>query len=407
MTILQIILLIIIVEFIVNKSVGYLNLKHELKPINTILSDKFSYSKRKRSHYYHLVNYRVSAYSSMVALIVVAAMFLFAGFGSTDYAVRQCFENAIVVGLVFMVIILLGGTILELPWNIYDVFYIESRFGFNKQSFSSFILDKIKGGMLALVFGGAIFGVVSWIYYSFPSDFWWMAWVVITAFSLFLTMFYSSLIVPMFNKQTPLEDGELRNKIEMLAQKVGFRLQNIFVIDGSKRSTKANAYFTGLGAKKRIVLYDTLIKQLSVDEVVAVLAHEVGHYKKKHVVWNLLLSIFQTGLVLFVFHLVLSFEVIYTSLGAVTPSFHLGLLVFSFLFSPVSSILGVFTNYLSRQFEYQADAFASDLGFVKELQFALIELSDLNLSNINPHPLFVFLNYSHPPINDRLRLLQS
>lgn len=406
MILLYIILSIILIEYTVGELVGYVNLKHELNPIHTILSEKFSSSKRKRSYYYHLVNFRVGAYSGLVSVIVVVAMLLFSGFGAIDDYARMYFQNEIIVGLVFMGIIAFGAAVLGLPWSIYDVFYVESRFGFNRQSFSSFVFDKLKGAILAIVLGGGIFALVSWIYYNFPSDFWWFAWIFITVFSLFMTMFYSNLIVPLFNKQVPLEDGVLRCKIEKLAEKVGFKIQNVFVIDGSKRSTKANAYFTGLGNKKRIVLYDTLIKELSVDEVIAVLAHEMGHYKKHHIIWNLLIGILQTGLILYVFNWVLSVSEIYTVIGAVKPSFHMGLLVFSFLFTPVSVVLNVFANYLSRRFEYQADAFAYDLGYGKELQFALIELSDLNLANINPHPIFVFLNYGHPPVNNRLIRLQ-
>lgn len=407
MILLYIIISIIVIEFVVNEVLNQFNLKHELKPINTILSCRFSFSKRKRAHLYHLVNSRLGIYSGFVSLIVVVSMLYFLGFATIDYWVRHYTTNEIFVGLLFLGVITSAGAIIGLPWSIFQVFYIENRFGFNRQTISSFLSDKLKGALLSLVIGGALYVLISWIYYNFTSSFWWMAWVVITAFSLFMTMFYSTLIVPLFNKQLPLEVGELRQAIEDIAAKAGFSLHNIFVIDGSKRSSKANAYFAGLGHKKRIVLYDTLINQLSIDEIVAVLAHEVGHYKKRHVYLNLIFGIVQTGFILAMFDYVLSFNDIYIAIGAVKPSLHMGLLVFSFLFTPVSSLLNIVTNGLSRQTEYQADKYAFDLGYGAALQSALIKLTDMNLSNINPHPVYVFINYSHPPVNDRLNNLQA
>jgi STE24 endopeptidase len=237
--------------------------------------------------------------------------------------------------------------------------------------------------------------------------FWIYAWAVVSGFSVFMALFYSDLIVPLFNKQKPLEEGELRDAIEAFSKRVGFKLKNIYVIDGSKRSTKANAYFTGLGAKKRIVLYDTLIEDLETEELVAVLAHEIGHNKKKHVVQGLLLSLIQTGIVLFIFSLLIDNPQLSQALGVDEPNFHIGLVAFGILYSPVSFVLGIFMNMLSRKNEYQADEFAARNYKPEALASALKKLSVKNLSNLTPHKTYVFFHYSHPTLLQRLAFLKQ
>jgi STE24 endopeptidase len=222
-----------------------------------------------------------------------------------------------------------------------------------------------------------------------------------------MVLFYSNLIVPLFNKQTPLQEGNLRDAIQQFAGKVGFKLDNIFVIDGSKRSTKANAYFTGFGAKKRIVLYDTLINEMQTDEIVAVLAHEIGHYKKKHVLQGLVISLLQTGALLFVFSLFVGNPFLSMALGVENPNFHIGLVAFGILYTPFSFVLGIFMNLLSRKNEYQADAFAAQNFNPGSLASALKKLSVNNLSNLTPHPLYVFFHYSHPTLLQRLEHLNK
>ena len=238
--------------------------------------------------------------------------------------------------------------------------------------------------------------------------FWIYAWILVAAFSIFMAMFYSNLIVPLFNKQTPLEEGELRDAIQQFSEKVGFKLDNIFVIDGSKRSTKANAYFTGFGAKKRIVLYDTLIKDMETEELVAVLAHEIGHYKKKHVIQGLLISLVQTGVILYIFSLLIDSPKSKSGhLGVEEPNFHIGLVAFGILYSPVSFVLGIFMNILSRKNEYQADAFAAENYNPESLASALKKLSVKNLSNLTPHPKYVFFHYSHPTFCNGWNILKK
>jgi STE24 endopeptidase len=297
--------------------------------------------------------------------------------------------------------------LLNTPFEIYDTFVIEEKFGFNKTTVRTFILDKIKGWLLSAIIGGGLMAVIIWFYLKTTDDFWLYAWALISAFSIFMSMFYSNLIVPLFNKQTPLEEGELRDEITEFSKKAGFRLKNIYVIDGSKRSTKANAYFTGLGYKKRIVLFDTLIQDLKKNEIVAVLAHEIGHYKKKHTLTGLIISFIHTGLILFVLSLFIGSPVLSEALGTGQPSFHIGLIAFGVLYSPISTILGLGMNEMSRRHEYQADRYAGERYEPGSLIAALKRLSGKNLSNLTPHPLYVFFHYSHPTLLQRIRALMK
>jgi STE24 endopeptidase len=269
------------------------------------------------------------------------------------------------------------------------------------------LLDKLKGWLLGAIIGGGLLALIIWIYLQFPELFWIYAWILITAFSIFMTLFYSSLIVPLFNKQTPLEEGELRDAITGFTQKAGFRLKNIFVIDGSKRSTKANAYFTGIGPRKRIVLYDTLINDLGIGEIVAVLAHETGHYKKKHIWVNLVASVLQTGITLFLLSLFISSPLLSEALGVGQHSFHIGLVAFGILYSPISFLLGMLMNLYSRKAEYQADRFTKQYGYGEELIAGLKKLTQKNLSNLTPHPTYVYFHYSHPTLLQRIRAIES
>ncbi|MDA3928878.1 MAG: M48 family metallopeptidase, partial [Prolixibacteraceae bacterium] len=285
-------------------------------------------------------------------------------------------------------------------------FVIEEKFGFNKTTVKTFILDKFKGLLLSALLGGGILAIIIWIWTITGNYFWLIAWGVITFITIFITMFYSNVIVPLFNKQTPLEEGELKTAIENFSLKAGFTLKNIFVIDGSKRSTKANAYFTGIGPKKRIVLYDTLIEDLSTNEIVAVLAHEIGHYKKKHVFTSLFLGVIQTGIMLYIFGLFVSSPQLSIALGVEEPTFHIGLIAFGILYTPLSFIIGMGMNVLSRKNEYQADAFAASFGFANDLSSSLKKLSVKSLSNLTPHPLYVFFHYSHPTLLQRINKMK-
>ncbi len=300
----------------------------------------------------------------------------------------------------------LVSDILTTPFAVYNTFVIEERYGFNRTNVKTFILDKIKGLLLGVIIGGGLLALITWIYLLTGSWFWLLALGVVTLFSVFMTMFYSNLIVPLFNKQTPLEEGSLRKKIVAFAESVEFKLDNIYVMDGSKRSSKANAYFTGLGPKKRIVLFDTLIKDLNEEEIVAVLAHEVGHNKKKHVTTGLILSIVQTGITLYLFSLFVGVDSIAVALGGSEASFHLGLIAFGVLYSPISMLLGLGSGMLSRHNEYQADRYAREQYDGEKLISSLKKLSKNNLSNLTPHPVYVFFHYSHPPLLQRIKAMR-
>ena len=307
----------------------------------------------------------------------------------------------------FFGIIMMASYIINIPFSYYNTFIIEERFGFNKTTPKTFISDNIKGLLLSGIIGGILLALIMWFYQFTGSTFWVYAWVLITAFTLFINVFYARLIVPLFNKQSLLDEGKLKEQIKNYAQNVGFNLDKIFVIDGSKRSTKANAYFSGFGKEKRITLFDTLIKDLEEEEIIAVLAHEVGHYKKKHVIFNLITSILLTGLTLFILSIFISNPLLSQAIGVKTPSFHAGLVAFGLLYAPISEITGIIMNYISRKFEYQADNYAKITYKAAPLISALKKLSKNNLSNLTPHKAYVFVHYSHPPLLSRIKNLIS
>jgi STE24 endopeptidase len=309
--------------------------------------------------------------------------------------------------LLFFGTLAFAGDILTTPFALYSTFVIEERYGFNRTTPGTFILDKLKGWLLGVLIGGGLLALVTWIYLLTGAWFWLVVLGVVTLFSVFMNMFYSNLIVPLFNKQEPLEEGSLREKIEQFAEKVAFRLNNVYVMDGSKRSSKANAYFTGLGPKKRIVLFDTLIKDLEEEEIVSVLAHEVGHYKKKHTTTGLVLSFLQSALTLFLFSLFVGKDSFAIALGGTEASFHLGLIAFGVLYSPLSTLLGLGSGLFSRRHEYQADRYAREQHNGEALISSLKKLSKNTLSNLTPHPLYVFFHYSHPTILQRIRALRQ
>jgi len=260
---------------------------------------------------------------------------------------------------------------------------------------------------MMVVLGGGIIAAIIWFYEETQHLFWLYAWAIVTAFTVFMNMFYAKLIVPMFNKQTPLEEGSLRDKISDYAQTVGFNLDKIFIIDGSKRSTKANAYFSGFGSEKRVTLYDTLVNDLNEEEIVAVLAHEVGHYKKKHIIFNLIASVLLTGLTLYILSIFISNPLLSHALGVSIPSFHVGLIAFGMLYSPISEVTGFIMNHFSRKFEYQADDYAKTTYKAEPLITSLKKLSKNSLSNLTPHPAYVWVHYSHPTLLERVKNLKK
>lgn len=406
-TVFVVIIGVVLFGYLLERVLETLNLKHTLPLLPEELSGIFDPEEYKKSQLYKRDTTRFSFLTSSISIIVLLVVFFLGGFGWLDSKISQITSRYVVHVLLFFGILGLVSDILTTPFALYDTFVIEERYGFNRTKIKTFILDKLKGWILGGVIGGGILALITWIYLMTGSWFWIIALGAVTLFSVFLTMFYSNLIVPLFNKQTPLEEGSLRSKIEAFAEGAGFRMDNIYVMDGSKRSSKANAYFTGLGPRKRIVLFDTLIKDLEEEEIVAVLAHEVGHYKKKHSLKGLVISTMQMALTFYLFSIFVGVDAFAIALGGEQASFHLGLIAFGVLYSPISMLLGLGTNSYSRYNEYQADAFASSNYAADKLISSLKKLSKNNLSNLTPHPVYVFFHYSHPPLLKRIRALKD
>lgn len=401
------IITVVVLDFLWTQYLSYRNRKRMSPDIPSQLEGIYNQEEYAKQQAYQKVNSRFGLYTSLFSFIVMLIVLSLGIFGWLDELLRQYIDNEILLTLAFFGIIYVINDIISLPLDYYGTFVIEERFGFNKSTKKIFWFDQLKGLLLTVILGGIILALLVWLYDTLGEYAWLYAWGVVTIFSLFMTLFYSNIIVPLFNKQTPLESGELRDAIERFANEAGFAINNIYVMDASKRSTKANAYFTGFGAKKRIVLFDTLINDLNTKEIVAVLAHEIGHYKKKHTLQGMFISICYTGFILFLLSLFLNNQDIAVALGGQIASFHLGLIAFSVLFTPISLIIGVFSSMHSRKNEYQADAYAAGFGLGDALISGLKKLSVKSLSNLNPDPLFVFFHYSHPTLLQRMDALKK
>lgn len=406
-TLFYIIIAILILQFLVETILDYLNAKHFDDSIPSELTDVFDSEEYLKSQLYQKTNYRFGLWSSIFSLILTLSFLLFGGFEWADQLARSFSDNDIIITLIFFGIITVGSDIVSTPFSYYQTFVIEERFGFNKSTIKLFILDKLKGWLMMAILGGGVITLAMWFFQWAGPNFWLYVWGLVTSIIVFMNLFYSKLIVPLFNKQTPLEDGSLKSKIEEYATKVGFELNNIFIIDGSKRSTKANAYFSGFGREKRVTLYDTLIKDLDEEEIVAVLAHEVGHYKRKHIVFNLTASILVLGLTLFILSLFINNPDVSGAIGVSKSSFHAALIGFGILYSPISELTSLAMNILSRKFEYQADDYAKNTFAAQPLITSLKKLSKNSLSNLTPHPAYVFMHYSHPPLIRRIKNLMA
>ncbi|HHP7241353.1 MAG TPA: M48 family metallopeptidase [Cyclobacteriaceae bacterium] len=405
--ILTILLVIISVDFILDRVVVYLEVKSSKNPIPKALEGIYDEEKYQKSQEYNRIRARFDNLTSTISFLATFLILWFGAFGWLDQQLRPFAANEIVLSLLFFGVIFLVSDVLSTPFAVYSTFVIEEKFGFNKTTVKTFILDKLKGYLLTIIIGGILIGTLLLLIYTMGSDFWVYFWIVAASFIIFMNAFYTTWIVPLFNKLKPIEDGELKSSIFKYAEKVRFPLKNIFVIDGSKRSSKANAFFSGLGKNKKVVLYDTLIKNHSVDELTAVFAHEVGHYKRKHIVWSLILSVLQVGFMLYLLSLMVFNPQVSYAMGGSVSVMHLNIIAFGILFSPVSEVTGILTNMFSRKNEYEADEYAVK-SFKKEpLQEALKKLSANHLSNLTPHPLNVFLNYSHPTLLQRVLAMEK
>ncbi len=395
------------VNYLWEQMLDYLNLRNQKEHPPSELQDICDQETYQKTLSYHRAKSRFGVVSSTAGFVVMLILLVTGAFGELDQWLRQFIDQEIWLALAFFGTLFLLADLLSIPLQWYNTFVLEEKFGFNKTTIGTFWSDKLKGYLLTLVLGAPLIFLLLWLIQRLGAGFWIYFLVAISIFSLLINLFYTSLILPLFNKLTPLPDGELKQAIEGYSQKVSFPLSNIFIIDGSKRSGKSNAFFSGLGKKKKIVLYDTLVDNHSIEELVSILAHEVGHYKKKHVVINYLLSIVQSALMLFLLSIMISNEQLSLALGGRVLSIHLNLLAFGMLYTPVSKLLGLFLNILSRKNEYQADDFAANTSSKAALVKALKKLSLDNLSNLWPHRWFVFFHYSHPPLVQRLRAINQ
>ena len=397
-----IIVVFLCLDFVLERVLESLNSKHMSPVLPDSLKGIYEEKEYRRFQSYKRENGRLDSWSSGVGFVVMIVFLVAGGFGWYNSWVVSLTDSVVWQTILFVVGLSVVSSVLDIPFDYYATFRIEEKYGFNKTTRRVYWLDTVKELFLSLVLGGVLLALVVWFYTWAGTYFWLYAWGAVTLFSVFMAMFYSQLIVPLFNKQTPLQEGSLRDKIQAFAGKVGFKLDNIYVIDGSKRSTKANAYFTGLGPKKRVVLYDTLIDELTEEEIVAVLAHEVGHYKKRHTLRSMVVSVIQMGVLFWLFSLCVNNVALSEALGGDRAYFQMGLIAFAILYSPVNLILGVGMNVWSRNNEYEADAFAARYYEGDYLVSGLKKISVKSLSNLTPHPLYEYIYYSHPSLLKRI-----
>lgn len=405
-TIFFIIIVFLCLDFVLERVLESLNSKHMSPVLPDSLKGIYEEKEYSRFQSYKRENGRLDSWSSGVGFVVMIVFLAAGGFGWYNSWVVSLTDNVVWQTILFVVGLSVVSSVLDIPFDYYATFRIEEKYGFNKTTRRVYWLDTVKELFLSLVLGGVLLALVVWFYTWAGTYFWLYAWGAVTLFSVFMAMFYSQLIVPLFNKQTLLQEGSLRDKIQAFAGKVGFKLDNIYVIDGSKRSTKANAYFTGLGPKKRVVLYDTLIDELTEEEIVAVLAHEVGHYKKRHTLRSMVVSVIQMGVLFWLFSLCVNNVALSEALGGDRAYFQLGLIAFAILYSPVNLILGVGMNVWSRNNEYEADAFAARYYEGDYLVSGLKKISVKSLSNLTPHPLYEYIYYSHPSLLKRIEAIK-
>ena len=403
------ILAFVAIDFLIGTLLNYLNEKSNQQPLSEQVSQIYDLTGYNKSLEYGTTKYKFGLVTSVVTTIVILSAIVLGWFAWLDARLREVISSDLMVTVSFVGILIVLAAITGLPTSYYATFVIEERFGFNKTTKKLFIADNIKQTLLTLGLGLPLIGLIAWIYQELNSLFWLAGWLLISAFSLFMFIFGTRIFLPLFNKLKPLPAGELRNEVEAYCQSQGFPLSKLWEMDASKRSTKLNAFFSGMGKVKIIGLYDTLIQKLSTKEVVAVLAHEVGHYKRKHVYTMFLFSNVQTLIIFALMGWLLGNPNLARALGSEIPSFHLSLISFVLLFSPLSTILGLIANSFSRFNEYQADQFSIDTypGAREHLHSALKKLSVESLKDLNPHPMYVKVNYSHPPVLERLANLKS
>jgi STE24 endopeptidase len=393
---------IVVLAYIIEALLDHLNQGTARNPLDKKIAHLYDQNEREKSIAYTYEKTRfgfVLATSSTVVMILALA---YGWFAKLDEIVRDQFTNEIQVSLTFIGALGLLSWLLKLPFQLYGIFKIEAKYGFNKTTVKTFFVDALKGAIVAALLGGVLLTALLWLYQELQNGFWISAWLLVTAFSLFMFMFGTKLILPLFNKLQPLPEGELKSEIQKYCASQGYSINRLFVMDGSKRSTKANAFFSGLGRSKTIVLFDTLIEKLSTKEIVAVLAHEIGHYKKKHTLSMFVFSLVQSFGTFALLGWLLSYPELSTALGATQQSFHLSVLAFFILFTPLSILLGLINNSWSRHNEFESDTFATQTYEAAPMRSALEKISTDSLANLSPHPLYVAFNYTHPTLLQRI-----
>ena len=405
---LLIILSALIGEFLLRTLVRVLNLKALDPGLPNEFQGYYDEEKYARSQEYTRVNTRFAFFTTSFDLIVILVFILFGGFNFVDQIVRGFGLSTLPSGLAFFGILFFASDLISTPFSLYQNFVIEEDFGFNKMTLKTFILDKLKGYLLTLALGGVFLTAILFFFEKTGEYGWLYAWGIIGLFMILIQPLFTLVIAPMFNKFTPLEKGELRTAIENYAQKVEFPLSRIDVMDGSKRSAKSNAYFSGFGKQKRIALFDTLLEKHSNDEMVAILAHEVGHYKKHHIKVGILISILHTGLLFWLLSIFIDNSGLFEAFQMKEISVYGGLTFFMILYSPVELVLSVIMNAVSRRNEFQADAYSARTTEKSEhLISGLKNLSVSNLGNLTPHSFSVMLDHSHPPVLERITALKK
>jgi STE24 endopeptidase len=400
------VLLVLVADYLVGIVTDRLNLQALDSHLPEEFQDVYDSDAYARSQEYTRARTRFGWVTTTFNLVLIVSFWLVGGFGALNNWILGLGLGSLLTGLLYIGSLAAAGTVLSIPFSLYSTFGIEERFGFNKTTPKTFVMDRLKGIGLTVILGGGLLATIL-AFFEYAGDLAWLfCWLMVSLVTLLLQLIAPTLILPLFNRFTPLEDGDLRHAIVEFAARVGFPLENVFVMDGSKRSRKSNAFFTGFGKRKRIVLFDTLIEKHTAEELVAVLAHEVGHYKKKHIRTGVVLSILHSGLLFFLLSVVMGSVTLHEAFFVSAPTVYTGIVFFGLLYTPVEFVLSLLLDILSRRHEYQADRFASKaVGSPTPLVSALKKLSRDNLSNLTPHPVYVFLNYSHPPVLQRIRAL--
>ena len=401
----------ILVDFAAGRVIDYLNESNKNVALTGVAAEIYNPDEYAKSLEYGTAKYKVEMLTSVMTTVIMLSAIILGWFAWLDQAIRDRYSNDLLVTVIFFGVLILVSMIGNLPISYYSTFVIEEKFGFNKTTKKLFVMDTIKQLLLSVALGLPVIALIAWIYQNLETTFWLVGWLAVSAITLFMFVFGTRIFLPMFNKLKPLPEGELRSEVEDYCQSQGFPLSKLWEMDASKRSTKLNAFFSGMGKVKIIGLYDTLIEKLTTKETVAVLAHEVGHYKRKHVYTMFAFSNVQTLVIFSLMGWLLSNPNLSKALGSdsETPIFHLSMIAFVMLFSPVSTVLGLINNSFSRHNEYQADQYSIDTypGARDHMYSALKKLSVESLSNLNPHPVYVAVHYSHPPILDRLANLKK